>query len=390
MKILSIETSCDETAISIVSASGTLLSPRFTVLGNALFSQASIHAEFGGVFPNVAKREHVKNIPPLLLSALKEAKQLKERKQKRVLDTKIKNKLRTLLVREEGSFEILLDIAERYQKPSLDTIAVTFGPGLEPALWVGISFAKALGLIWNVPVMPVNHMEGHIISVLLSKEAEQKKSMHYPALALLISGGHTELVYAKAPLSYKTIGKTRDDAVGEAYDKAARMMNLPYPGGPEISKLAESARQKGYTGNRWNLPRPMLHTKDYDFSFSGLKTAVLYRIREHGKLSAKDKESLAKEFEDAVREVLIEKTRKAIEVFKPKSLIVGGGVIANTHIRESCHTLAGEFPHLNLFIPSRDLATDNSVMIAMAGYLQHKKHPKKRWKNIIAKGNAAL
>lgn len=351
MIILSIETSCDETALSILDARGTLLRPRFTLLGNALYSQAKLHAEYGGVFPTLAKREHIRNLPILLDKVL----------------------------------------AETNLSPAkIDAIAVTYGPGLEPALWTGITFAERLGKEWNVPVVPVNHMEGHVVSPLLNKT--KNLSFHYPILALLISGGHTELVVSKKPLSYSVIGKTRDDALGECYDKAARMMGLPYPGGPEIYKLAQKARDRGYHGVQWKLPRPMIYTKDFDFSFSGLKTAVLYAIRDHGTLTAQDKENLAKEFEDAVTDVIVAKTRKAIMQYKPRTLVVGGGVIANTFIRTAFANLSKEFTDLAFSIPERELATDNAVMIAMAGYLNILKKPSilKSKKKIKASGNISL
>lgn len=392
MKILSIETSCDETAVSIVHARGTIKKPSFTVLGNALYSQVAIHAQYGGVFPMLAKREHTKNILPLLEQALREAVLLKiaSKKSKPQFNEK---KIGTILLREPELLDALRTFGTTYKKPNIDAIAVTFGPGLEPALWVGITVAKALGVLWDIPVIPVNHMEGHIVSVLFSKKQEKskQKSIRFPSLSLLISGGHTELVVSKNPLHYKVIGKTRDDALGEAFDKVARMIDLPYPGGPEVSKLAAIGRKKK-DSPVWNLPRPMLHTKDFDFSFSGLKTSVLYKTREHGTLSKQDKITLSREFEDAVTEVIITKTRRAIEQYKPKSLVIGGGVIANTFIRSAFEKLCGEYDSLELCVPEKDLATDNSVMIGMAGYLRIQKSPAllRSKKNIIAKGNVAL
>jgi len=392
MIILSIETSCDETAVSIIDARGTVTKPSFKLLGNSLYSQVKLHAKYGGVMPNLAKREHAKNLPHLLVETLKQAKFHTPHKIKKPLGAKELRGVLSALAREEECAKEIILIGESIKKPKIDAIAVTFGPGLEPALWVGITVAKALGAMWNIPVVPVNHMEGHIVSVLFSKATSQKlKAISYPSLALLISGGHTELVLSKSPLSYNTIGKTRDDALGEAYDKVARMMNLPYPGGPEVSKLADKKRQAGYKKIKWNLPRPMIHSGDFDFSFSGLKTAVLYAIQKHGKLTGTNKEELAKEFEDAVTEVIVEKTRKAIVKYKPKNLIIGGGVIANPHIRSAFQALAEECS-IPLHIPERELATDNSVMIGMAGYLQIKKKPSllKSKKPITAKGNVTL
>lgn len=392
MRILSIETSCDETAISIIDAKGTFKKPRFSVLGNALFSQVALHAHYGGVMPNLAKREHAKNLPILLKQVLKEASLWKEVKKTVPLSSKQLRGIHNALIREDECAQEIIRIGESIRPPRIDAIAVTYGPGLEPALWVGITVAKALSSMWNIPLIPVNHMEGHIVSVLISKKQTQAvPSFEYPILSLLISGGHTELVLSKSPLTYKTIGATRDDALGECYDKVARMMNLPYPGGPEISRLAEIARQSGYTKTKWNLPRPMIYTKDFDFSFSGLKTAVLYKIRDHGTLTLKDKRELSKEFEDAVTEVLIHKTKKAILEYKPKHLIIGGGVIANPFIREAYVQLCKEFP-LSLHIPDTDMATDNSIMIGIAGFLRATKNPKilQSKKKIVAEGNAFL
>jgi N6-L-threonylcarbamoyladenine synthase len=313
------------------------------------------------------------------------------------------------------------------EQPPVDAIAVTFGPGLEPALWVGINFAKALGAVWDIPVVPVNHMEGHIVSALLrsAETADQRglnadgrgiknenskleilnskqysnskfktqdkqtisyklKAISYPALALLISGGHTELVLIKKLGQYEIIGETLDDAVGEAFDKVARILGLPYPGGPEISRLAERARSYKLEARSYKLPRPMLRSGDLNFSFSGLKTAVLYMVKkitgESGKLvrdiqrqvgmSKRLRSLIAREFEDAVTEVLISKTTKAIKEFEAKTLIIAGGVIANAHIRSAFEELRQTaFPHLDLLIPEIPYSTDNALMIAVTGFL---------------------
>ena len=392
MRILSIETSCDETAISIIDAKGTLEKPRFVVLGNALFSQVALHAQYGGVMPNLAKREHAKNLPILLKQVLKEALMWKELKKTLPLTKKAMSGITTSLAREDECAKAIIVIGESIKRPHIDAIAVTYGPGLEPALWVGITVAKALSNMWNIPLIPVNHMEGHIVSVLISKTKNLKlKTFNFPALSLLISGGHTELVFSKTPLTYKTIGATRDDALGECYDKVARMMNLQYPGGPEVSRLAEIARTQGYTKTKWNLPRPMIYSKDYDFSFSGLKTAVLYKTRDHGTLTAKDKRELSKEFEDAVVDVIIHKTKKAIREYSVNHLVIGGGVIANPFIRTKFIELCKELS-ITLHIPDTDMATDNSIMIGIAGFLRIAKNPKilNSKKKIVAEGNAFL
>lgn len=409
MLILGIETSCDETAVCIVSATGDIASPSFSVLGNALNSQIKIHEQYGGVFPALAKREHSKNIVPLFIETLKQAK-LFLKTETHISPEKI-GTLKTLLDREPELFTHLKEHIFQIEKPAIDAIAVTVGPGLEPALWVGINFARALSLLWDIPIIPVNHMEGHIVSVLVnrneivddqfskilnsnSETKDHKLSTNnspilFPALALLISGGHTELILIETWGKYANIGQTRDDAVGEAFDKVARMLGLPYPGGPAISALAEKARNSEV--KNYPLPRPMLHTKDFDFSFSGLKTAVLYLTQELKVLTEKDKEAIAREFEDAVTEVLVTKTKKALEHYGAQTLIIGGGVIANTHIRKAFESLVVEYPHVELFFPTLALSTDNAVMIACAGYMQHlTKTPHTHATPLIAKGNLSL
>ena len=416
MKILAIETSCDETAVSIVEASGEIGNASFSVLGNALLSQVEIHKEYGGVFPMLAKREHAKNLVPILTKALEEAKLLTPEKS----DTMIYHSaIKILLEREEGLAESLLKFLEKYKGPPLDAIAVTSGPGLEPALWVGINFAKALALAWDLPVVPINHLEGHIIASLLiatecgagvdkvqmaKTKASQEHSdilknirmffrlgeVEFPALALLISGGHTELVLMKEWLSYELIGSTLDDAVGEAFDKVARMLSLPYPGGPQISRLAESAREKNARGDI-KLPRPMIFANNCDFSFSGLKTAALYALRDIPAITDEVKETFAREFEDAVTEVLISKTKRAMKENGIKTLIIGGGVSANKNIRREFEVMvAKEFLNAKFYIPSRELTTDNAVMIAAAAYFRIQKEGFSKISDFIAEGNLSL
>ncbi len=381
MKILSIETSCDETGVSLVEIKGNSDFPSIKVLGNSLYSQVKIHKEFGGVYPNLARREHAKNLVPLLEKTLKEAKSLKTG-ENTLLPIK---KLQKELEKEPFLLENLIEFAKNTKKPKVDLIAVTNGPGLEPALWVGVSFAKALGALWDIPVLPVNHMEGHIFSVLFPKP---KQKISFPAIALLISGGHTELILMKKPLSYNLIGKTRDDAIGEAYDKVGRILGLPYPGGPMVASLAEKARKLNKK-NKWKFPRPMIHSKDLDFSFSGLKTAVLYSVQ--GKnLSEQDKIFVAQEFEEAVKDVLIEKTQKALIKYKVKSLIIGGGVAANSYIKRSFQGLVKTSKGLTLFSPKKELSTDNSIMIALAGYARIISKKQVARKSFKAQGNLTL
>jgi N6-L-threonylcarbamoyladenine synthase len=376
MKILGIETSCDETAVCILEAEGGSNEPRFRVLGNAVYSQVKVHEQYGGVFPMMAKREHAANLVPLLLKALSEADIVlaSGNLAKDSLET-----ARKTLEREPELFEAIgKHIAEKL-KPDIDRIAVTHGPGLEPALWVGVNFAKVLSMIWDIPVMAVNHMEGHVASVLLDKTDEAKQrpktqnSIEFPALALLISGGHTELVLAEDWTQYSTIGETRDDAVGEAFDKVARMLGLPYPGGPHISALAEMSRKNAdsMTANagKIKLPRPMINTGDFDFSFSGLKTAVLYTIKKYPALDNNLKREIAREFEDAVTDVLVAKTRRAAEAHDARSIILGGGVAANRKIRAEFEKLSVELA-VPLYVPAHDLSTDNAIMIAAAAYVR--------------------
>jgi N6-L-threonylcarbamoyladenine synthase len=310
-------------------------------------------------------------------------------------------KLRTikkLLAREEEVETFFKSELYRIKKPPLDYIAVTIGPGLEPALWVGISTARALGTLWDVPVIPVNHMEGHIVSVLVNKE-EMKTSKgsvydtaSYPVLSLLVSGGHTELVLTKKVGSYTVLGNTRDDAAGEAFDKCARMLELPYPGGPEIAKLAAIARKKKIESH-FALPRPMIYTKDLDFSYSGLKTALLYALRDmKRKPTEVERLGIAREVENAIIEVLVHKTVQALKKTKAKTLIVGGGVACNSHLKESLTKTIQEkiSDAITIKFPDKTLSTDNALMIALAGYImtQNKKIKKRyAWK---AQGNLSF
>lgn len=358
MKILSIETSCDETAISIVEATGDFPNAEYKILGNALFSQIDIHREYGGVFPSVAKREHAKTLVPMFDKALGQTEE-------DPLNSSAWQEVETILEREVGLFDDLQKYCETHGKPDIDLIAVTAGPGLEPTLWVGVNFAKALALLWNVPVVGVNHMEGHVLASVFDQN--KLAALQFPTVSLLISGGHTELILMNNWHKYSKVGQTRDDAVGEAFDKVARLLGLPYPGGPEISRLAAEARKLNLPEFA-KLPRPMLDRDNLDFSFSGLKTAVRYAI-EGKDLSTMDKQAIARDFEDAATAVLQKKTEKAVTENGAKSLILGGGVSANTHIRESfAKFFRFEYPDLDLYLPDPKLSTDNSIMIALAGH----------------------
>jgi len=390
MKILAIETSCDETAVSILSCSGDKHGAEFTVLGNALISQIDIHREFGGVFPAVAKREHAKNLVPLLSSALEEAELLREDLQ--ILSEEKRSDLETLLTREPELYQAFIAFIAETERPDIDAIAVTAGPGLEPALWVGVNFARALSIVWNMPIVAVDHMEGHVLSSLL--ETEDKKTYtlpkpKLPLLALLISGGHTELLHMKDWLSYVLIGRTRDDAVGEAFDKVARMLELPYPGGPEVSRLAEKDREDAIT-NPFTLPRPMIHDPHCDFSFSGLKTAVLYLTKDKGR-NELEKEQLARAFEDAVSDVLYSKSLRALDETGARTFTIGGGVSANVHIRRVfTERLAHDLPEVQLCLPSVSLTGDNAIMIGVAGYFHALEEDFTEHSELIANGNHSL
>lgn len=386
MKILAIETSCDETSLSIIDAKGGLKNPSFKVLSHALSSQADMHAKYGGVFPAMAKREHARALPFLLEELLRASSKVKSQKSKVVFKEKTLKKIKEQLERERDLFEPLMQVLQKYQKPKIDLIVVTKGPGLEPALWVGINFAKALAKLWDIKIVGADHMRGHAVSVLLQ---EKKTKIDFPAMALLVSGGHTEIVLVKDFNTYKKIGTTRDDAAGEAFDKVARMLGLPYPGGPEISKLASTFKRE----KKIKLPRPMIGTNDFDFSFSGLKTAVLYLIRDlekEGKFNEEIKAEIAHEFEDAVVEVLYKKLFKAIDKYKAKSIIIGGGVSANKALKIKLTESAKKI-NLPIIFPQKNLSTDNSIMIGMTGYFKFMKKGKADSpKSIIADGGLEI
>ena len=403
MKILGIETSCDESAVCLIEARGNFDKDfHFQILGNSLISQIAIHAQYGGVFPNLAKREHAKNLVPLLEQTLLQSV---TSCQGDALPKKIPEELQILLARERALYEKLTVFLHKYGKPEIDSIAVTIGPGLEPALWVGVNFARALALVWNVPIIAVNHMEGHLILSMMEIQPHPNYSqilknlriegsmrrIQFPMLALLISGGHTELVLSERWQQYKILGATRDDAVGEAFDKVARLLGLPYPGGPQISALAKFARNDAdltqKNAEKIKLPRPMLNSGDLDFSFAGLKTAVRRLIESEGlTLLRSDLETplrsdlesdldafrmqVAREFEDAVTDVLVGKTMKAVDEYGIQTVVVGGGVSANSYIRlllAEALAKAGLPPPL---VPAPGLATDNALMIALAGYFR--------------------
>lgn len=357
MIILAIETSCDETAIAVLE----IKRGKFRILSNVVASQVKIHAHWGGVVPNLAKREHQRNLPIVLKKALK----------------KIPN--------------------SKFLIPKIDLIAVTIGPGLEPALWTGINFARDLSKVWGKPIIGINHMEGHILSVFLNRKEflifnfqPARPSGGFPILALLVSGGHTELVLMRKWLDYKIIGQTLDDAAGEAFDKVAKMLGLPYPGGPQVAKFADS-HQSSVVSSQIKLPRPMINSKNYDFSFSGLKTAVLYKIKELRIMNKELRIAICAEFQQAVIDVLISKTIRAAKEYKVKTIILGGGVAANNELRKqlSCQ-LSAVSRKLNFLLPAKNFTGDNAAMIAVAAYFRAKKKQFSKSDNLKADGNLKL
>ena len=402
MKILAIETSCDETSIAIIEGGGGTKNPFFEILSNVVLSQIKIHKKWGGVVPNLARREHQKSLIPILEKSLKKAG-LYNSKNKTQFKIKNKEEIKRILNREPELLEQFLKFIPAIKPPKIDAIAVTIGPGLEPALWVGINFAKALALVWNKPVFAVNHMEGHIIASLLAKQ----RVVEFPAIALLVSGGHTELVLIKKWGAYKIIGQTRDDAAGECFDKTARMLELPYPGGPQIAKQAENFRKYpltfrmgGWTRREMEkeafnikLPRPMMDSKDYDFSFSGLKTATLYMLqdmKERHENIGDFMPMICNEIQQSIIDVLVAKTIKAVNQHNAKSIILGGGVAANKELRAQIKKAVKELTSTTLHLPPAKLTTDNAAMIGAAGYLRAVNKDFAKLEKLQAKGNLGL
>jgi len=421
MNILAIETSCDDTCIAILKSK--INRENFEILSNIVSSQVKIHAKYGGVFPSLAKREHQKNLPVALRKALKVA-----------------------------------------ENPKIDVIAVTVGPGLEPCLWTGINFAKELAEKMNLPIIPVNHIEAHILANFIGGNPRI-----FPAICLVVSGGHTQLILMKGIGKYRILGETRDDAAGECFDKVARILGLGYPGGPIIAVKAAEFRNRAsitefsFMGTRWKkkaepsspynsksknirsslpfvatrvgeeedevlfayqksskqslrdatgqvkfkikLPRPMLNTKDYDFSFSGLKTAVLYlvkNLKSEKKLTKKKVQEICFESQQSIIDVLIKKTMKAAKDFKAKTVILGGGVAANEELKGQLkQKIEKEIPRTKYLVPSIGYCTDNAVMTAITAYFQWLKEKTKTphqskarygagWKKMIANANLRI
>jgi len=404
--ILGIETSCDETAVSILEFKKGC----FKILANIVSSQVKIHAPFGGVVPSLAKREHQKNLVPVLKMALKEARLLRKiqnpkskfQNKSKIQNSKIKT-IKQILEREDVLVRKTLNFFKKYQKPGIDLIAVTYGPGLAPALWPGVNLVRALSYYWQIPLSPTNHLEGHIYANWLSPISAssnlkiQNSKLIFPAVALIVSGGHTQLILMKTFGKYKLIGETRDDAAGECFDKTARLLGLGYPGGPAIAAAAEKMKIENCK-LKINLPRPMLNSKDFDFSFSGLKTAVLYLVEKLKKEKRNIKNlipALANEIQNSINEVLIAKTIKAAKKYKVKSVILGGGVAANQSlINRFSGTIKKESPNAKFIYPERKFSTDNAAMIALtAGFKianSEKSKSKINWKGLRADANLRL
>lgn len=402
MKILAIETSCDETSIAVVESKNK----QHKILSNVVLSQIKIHSPFGGVVPSLTAREHQKNLVPILKAALVEAKMLAKSKKSDFMP-QLEKLLNKIFVKEPILLKNFLSFIPKIKKPDIDLIAVTSGPGLEIALWNGINFAKALSFIWKKPLIPVNHLEGHIYSNWLSRKISHK---FFPAINLIVSGGHTQLVLMTDYGKYKLVGKTLDDAAGEAFDKVARMMNLSYPGGPAISKYAQKWNKKFLKADpnlkKIKFPRPMIDSDNYNFSFSGLKTSVLYKIKDlkKNKIKLNDRiiSKICYEFQQAVVDVLIKKTIKAAKKFKVRSILLSGGVSANKNLRKA---LKREAKKINIayFQPELKWTGDNAAMIAAAAYYKIEKLKKqeetvdkifeklkRKSKNISAKGDLKI
>jgi N6-L-threonylcarbamoyladenine synthase len=315
MLVLGIESSCDETGVALYS---TAAEPG--LLAHALHSQIVMHRAYGGVVPELASRDHIRRVVPLLRQVLADSG--------RVLG-------------------------------EIDAIAYTQGPGLAGALLVGAAFAEALATALGVPTLPVHHLEGHLLSPLLSRTPPR-----FPFVALLVSGGHTQLMRVTGVGHYELLGETLDDAAGEAFDKTAKLLGLSYPGGPALAELAERGRP-----DRVKLPRPMLNSGDLDFSFSGLKTAVLTKVRELGSLDDQQRADIACGFQAAIVEVLVKKSLRALKDSGLQQLVVAGGVGANRELRRQLDARAAKIK-IAVFYPEFEFCTDNGAMIALAGALR--------------------
>lgn len=343
MKILAIETSCDETSAAIVSKN-----PKenfVKILSNVIASSLIFHSKTGGVVPNIAAREQLKAIVPVIEKAIDNSRASPQ--------------------------------GENLKIENLDAIAVTQGPGLIGSLLIGVETAKTLSYLWNKPIIPVNHLLGHIYANFIKTVSHEPFAIQFPAIALLVSGGHTDLVVINSHDSLKWIGGTLDDAAGEAFDKIGRLLNLPYPAGPTIEKLAQ-----GGDAGRFIFPRPMIGSKNFDFSFSGLKAAVMREVKKVKKMDEKTKIDIATCAQKSIIEALVRKTIQAAEKYKVKSIILGGGVASNQKLRDEFKLKIENLElKIKLFFPEKDLCTDNAAMIGAYALF----HPdNKSWNKITA------
>jgi N6-L-threonylcarbamoyladenine synthase len=353
MLILGIETSCDETSAAVVESRGL----GFKVLSNIVSSQIKIHAKYGGVVPEVAARKHAETILPILGKALR-LQVIRQGKQTQSVNYK-----------------------------DIDVVAVTTGPGLITSLLVGAETARVLSYLWQKPLVAVNHIEAHIYANWLPSELANKRIseleknktnslissqlIRFPALCLVVSGGHTELVLMRGHGKYKVIGETRDDAAGECFDKTAKILGLGYPGGPSVASAATKIKNQKSKIKNFVLPRPMIDSQDFDFSFSGLKTAVLYAVRDlDKKYSLKEIQPvMANEIQEAIVDVLVAKTMRAAKKYDVKTVMLAGGVSANLCLRKKfMEAMEKELPKTKYQIPETKYCTDNAAMIAVAGY----------------------
>ena len=345
IRILAIESSCDEGAAALIEGKGEHL----IVRSNVVYSQIKLHQKYGGVVPEVAAREHSETLLPTVCAALRQAfPKLKAGRE-------------------------LID-GSKY----IDYIAVTTGPGLSVALRMGMEVAKTISYIWQKPIISVNHLAGHIYANWLSSN-----KIKFPLLCLIVSGGHTELVYMKNHSQYKKIGWTIDDAAGEAFDKGAKVLELGYPGGPAIAALSNNGNKKAH-----QFPRPMVNSGDLQFSFSGLKTALLYFWRDAKGVSKAD---AAASYQEAIVDCLVQKTASALKNKKIKTLLLGGGVAANKELRERLQMLVqNDFSKVTYAQPELSFTTDNAAMIGAAGYFQAKQKKFTDWRKLSADPNWSL
>ncbi|MDP3982091.1 MAG: tRNA (adenosine(37)-N6)-threonylcarbamoyltransferase complex transferase subunit TsaD [bacterium] len=379
MIILGIETSCDDTGITIIEGEKKEEGIAFHILAHRVSSQASLHAPYGGVYPSLAKREHEKNLPLVLSGVMEDA---------------------------------------RLSLKDINAISVTVGPGLSPCLWSGINFASALARDWSCPLVPTNHIEGHLLISLLTQTNEnfqfpifnfqknhKSQTNHkslitnhqspitdhkfqvpntqkqvFPAIVLIVSGGHTQIIHMPAFGLYNIIGETRDDAAGECFDKTARILGLPYPGGPAIAaNAAQNQKSKIKNQNdkskfQIKLPRPMEHTKDYDFSFSGLKTAVLYDYKARAQAERESEEyvqEMSYKIQEAIADILVKKTLAAAEEYNASSVVLGGGVAANKYLNDR---FSMALPHTPLLVSLPSLSGDNGLISALPGLVHILEH----------------